>query len=590
MLLENKYLLKALNKSGYVILILEYSKINKTRTLKYISPNASIIGMNVELLNKGLKLTADYIYPEDREKVNGIIDDAVGASVNDYIHKYRMVGDDGEIYDVVNEVSITYEKDGNILLECYISKNTEKKENTKKFDSRAKRINENADRERGYELIKQDEKTENVMKAFSEMSGLYSVYVDYDGKMIFNPTGPGPNLGVFYDAFENPAYEEALNALKAEVLANDGPVVRHMTIDKNGHIIAAPIRMNGKIKGFWIVASYSDEENASLTKNYENFCQIAEFLSEYIDKKLSAEIEIAKSKGTGVKLREELANQNIITNALSKLNSNLYNSINEVIEETLSEVCTHLNLGEAFVYTRSKHNSKEYKVRNFWNIRGRQPDRDLLDTLSGNMYIVESSIKNNGGIHLVDNANYTRDSKLSIMRYNLKAVVAYPIYFRNKINGAIFFAEDRNERVFSSEELRFLKNIALIVQNMLENAYGDDNIRNVNKHLLETYNNIDVAMFVRDTHTGEVLFSNEKMNELVGEDFVGGDSREIIHDLHDKFDNLTGMRASFTQEKVTRWRSFIQKFDQIMDITEIRMEWLNGAPASLIILRKANDL
>ena len=314
-------------------------------------------------------------------------------------------------------------------------------------------------------------------------------------------------------------------------------------------------------------------------------------MSDYVNKKISTEIEIAKTKGVGAKLRNELAGQNIISNALSKINSSLYDSVNSVIEETLEDVCTHLNLAISFVYTRSKHNSKEYKIRNFFDIMGRQPDSDLLETLAGNMYIVEQNIKNGGGMHLVDNANYTRESKLSIMRYNMKAVIAYPIYLKGKLNGVVFFCEDRNERVFSKEELRFLKSITLVVQNMIENAVGDDNIRNVNKHLIETYNNFDVGVFVRDAYSGEVLFANKKMNELMGYDFYGTDSRVIISDLHDRFDNIETMRKPFmTNEKVVKWRSYIEKLDSIVDITEIKMEWLDGEPASLIILRKANEI
>ena len=81
------------------------------------------------------------------------------------------------------------------------------------------------------------------------------------------------------------------------------------------------------------------------------------------------------------------------------------------------------------------------------------------------------------------------------------------------------------------------------------------------------------------------------MNEMLGEDFVGGDSRKIVTDLRDKFDNISGMRKPFiTKEKVAKWRSYIQCMDDIMDITEIQINWLDGQPASLIILRKAKDL
>ncbi|MBQ9609528.1 MAG: PAS domain-containing protein [Lachnospiraceae bacterium] len=590
MLLENKYLLKALNKSGYVILIKEYSKANKTRTLKYISPNAATIGMNVELLSKGMKLSEDYIFPGDREKVKKVIDDAINAKVKDYIHKYRMVGDDGQLYDVVNEVSITEGKDGNILLECYIRRKDNADKNERATDPISKKARDISNNEEEYKLLKQDEHLENAVNTFSKLSGLYCAYTDLDGRVLFAPSGPGAELGVFYDSFENPKYKQAYKELRDEVIESGESVIRKMISHPDGHLIASPIKNGSKVKGLWIVAAYTEEQNENLKKYYQDISSTAKFLSDYLGKKLSSEIEIAKSKGVGMKLREELDRQNIISTALSKINSNLYNSVNEVVEETLREVCEQLNLSEAFVYTRSKHNKNDYKIRSYWNITGESADQDLADTISTNIFIVEDSFKSNEGIYLVDNVNYTKETKLSIMRYNFKAIVGYPLFFRGKINGAAFFAEDRNERVFSSEELRFLKSISLVIQNMMESAFGDDNIRNVNKHLLETYNNFEVAVFVRDTHTGEVLFSNNKMNELMGRDFVGGDSHEIIHDLHDKFDNMTGMRTSFTQEKITNWRSFIQKFDQIMDITEIRMEWLDGEPASLIILRKANDL
>ena len=591
MIFENKYLLKALSKSGYVVIIKVYNREEEKATLKYISPNASIIGMNADMIIKGLKLTEDYIYPEDREKVKALMMDAIDCKAKDYYQRYRIVGDDGEIYNIGNEMSISTEKDGNIVLEYYISRVDETNENKKKFETPPKKQKKIENVEEGFELLKKDEVMENAMKAFSNITGLYSAYVDIDGKMIFNPTGPGAHLGVFYDAFENPEYHTNFEEMKKEILEANEPITYSSKIASGGNLMAAPIRMSGMVTGIWIVAAFSIEENVKFKQYYSDLCNLSLFMSDYVNKKISTEIEIAKTKGVGAKLRNELAGQNIISNALSKINSSLYDSVNSVIEETLEDVCTHLNLAISFVYTRSKHNSKEYKIRNFFDIMGRQPDSDLLETLAGNMYIVEQNIKNGGGMHLVDNANYTRESKLSIMRYNMKAVIAYPIYLKGKLNGVVFFCEDRNERVFSKEELRFLKSITLVVQNMIENAVGDDNIRNVNKHLIETYNNFDVGVFVRDAYSGEVLFANKKMNELMGYDFYGTDSRVIISDLHDRFDNIETMRKPFmTNEKVVKWRSYIEKLDSIVDITEIKMEWLDGEPASLIILRKANEI
>ena len=112
----------------------------------------------------------------------------------------------------------------------------------------------------------------------------------------------------------------------------------------------------------------------------------------------------------------------------------------------------------------------------------------------------------------------------------------------------------------------------------------------MNKHLIETYNSFKEGIFIRDTQSGQVLFSNAAMNEMLGYDFTGRDSRELITDLHDRFDNITGMRKPFiTKDRVVNWRRYIQRLDDIMDITEIQIEWLKGEHASLIILRKAKD-
>ena len=51
MVIENKYLRKAIEKTGYVVLVKRYIQGLPGSSLVYISPNASAMGMNVELLN-----------------------------------------------------------------------------------------------------------------------------------------------------------------------------------------------------------------------------------------------------------------------------------------------------------------------------------------------------------------------------------------------------------------------------------------------------------------------------------------------------------------------------------------------------------
>ncbi|MBE5943848.1 MAG: GAF domain-containing protein [Lachnospiraceae bacterium] len=588
MILENRYLRKAIEKAGYVVIVKNcYIKDRKSK-LEYISPNASMLGMNVELLNKGMKLTEDYIFPEDRQKVIETVHQANASSVSDYTHEYRMVGDDGRLYYVCNEISVSPVKDDCFTVEFYIKNIGDKRKKDAPINISS--LEERKEEEESFGDMTLMERIRSIMTVFSETAELYSVYVDLNGKMVFPPVGPATNMGDFYDLFEKPAYKEYYKYIKQVVVNNETPTILDREEGGIGKISAAPIKFNGDMKGIWIIGSYTKEETAKLKKSVENHWLIAELISDYVYKNNAIEVEIAKSRGAGAKLREELARQSIINDALSKISSKLVDTVDQVVEETLRDVGTHMNIDKIFLCTYDK-NSGNYQLRHHWDLAGSEPSEELVKHLPERMYILEDCIKQGEGQYLVDNANLTAEDKLNIMRFNFKAMVAYPIYLNNKMYGTLFFAESKFERVWSPDELRFTKSVALVIQNMFENAEGDENIRSVNKHLIDTYNNFKVGVFVRDAHSGEVLFSNSKMNEMLGYDLTGGDSRTILTDLHDRFDNISGMRKPFiTKDKIVNWRSYIKSLDDIMDITEIQIEWLKGQAASLIILRKAKDL
>lgn len=595
MVLENKYLRNAIQKAGYVVIVKQCHVNERKSKLIYISPNASMVGMNVELLNKGLRLTEDYIFPEDREKVIQTVLSAIEAKVGDYVHEYRMVGDDGRLYYVSNEICVSETEGETFTVEFYIRNITESKmdkglEPHIRYRSSSSVLNKAREQADDVENLSENEKVEAMMRVFSKLSKLYSVFVDVDGKIVYPPTGPSQNIGNFYDLFEKPAYKEYYKYIRQMVIDNDSPSVFDREEGGAGKISAAPISIDGELKGLWILGSYTEEESEKLKKISESHWMIAEMISDFLYKSRVIEVEAAKSRGAGMKLREELARQSIVNSALTKINSKLIDSVEQVIEETFKDVGLHLNIDKLFLYTFGQEQNREYRMRSYWDVSGKAPGDDLLTALPERMYMVEDGIKRGDGQYVVDNANITETDKLNLMRYNFKAVIVYPIYLNDRFYGMLFFAEGKTERVWTKEELRFTQSIALVIQNMLENAEGDDNIRNVNKHLIETYNNFNVGIFVRDTYSGEVLFSNAKMNQMLGYDFTGGDSRVILTDLHDRFDNITGMRKPFiTKERLVNWRSYIQSLDDIMDITEVKIEWLHGESASLIILRKAKD-
>lgn len=586
MVLENIYLKKALAKVGCVVIVKTCGKQGRKSKLEYISPNASTIGMNVELINKGLKLTEDYIHPEDREKVITTVKEAAKEKLESYVHEHRMVGDDGSLFHVSNDICITEETEESFKIEMYIMPVQNKSELASSMPEAETHDFEKLD----YSSMGENKILESCINMFAKLTQLYSTFVDLDRKILVPPVGPDTNLGDFYDLFEKPAYKEYYKSIKHNALSNKTPVIMDREEGGFGKICAAPIYVNGEVAGLWILGSYTEEETEKLKSVYNMQWLLSDMIADYLDKYLRSSIESAKARGAGVKLREELARQNIINEALSKVAGRLVDSVDQVISETMRDIGVNMDVEKVMLYLAAKGHPDKYVLNNYWDAGGDAPGRELKFGIQRRGFAVLNEFRSGKDQFVIDSTNMTEEFKLGLMHYGMRAVIVQPIFINDEIQGMLLFAECKSERVWTKEELRFSRSITLVIQNMLNNAYGDDNVRNVNKHLIDIYNAFKVGIFVRDAHTGEVLFSNKAMDEMLGYDFKGRDSRELITDLHDRFDNIAGMRKPvFTKNKETSWRCYIQKLDAIMDINEIKMKWLNGQPASFIVLRKAKD-
>lgn len=157
-------------------------------------------------------------------------------------------------------------------------------------------------------------------------------------------------------------------------------------------------------------------------------------------------MESAKSRGAGKKLREELARQSIVNNALSKINSKLSEDVEQVIGETLREVALHMDLDRMFLYTFDKDNPKAFSLRSYFDVSGEMPSDDILTLLPERLYLVVDAIKRGNGCCMLDRTNMTQRDVINLMRYNFRAEIAYPIYLEGRLYGILILqSRNRNE-------------------------------------------------------------------------------------------------------------------------------------------------
>lgn len=591
---ENQYLKSAIHKSKSVVLVKRYQ--GGKRHLRFITPNAVMLGWNVEALLQGNRLTEDYIHPEDREEVLDGIYRAIASSASGYVQSYRVVGDDGARRYVRSEITISHLSDTEADVEFLITDITEEKE----YEQQLIRQQRSHEQEmdfimKGYErsdesfdvaAVLKDEFLDELVEAFASVTGLYSVLIDTDGKFITKPLGPVEHLGEFYDMFERPFYKELYQRFTDTVLTHREPVVMEMDDgNPDSRISGAPIMMDDKHVATWILCAYSKTERNRLMDMYRAHWSLSERVSNYLYNETVVAKEIQRCRLNELRLEKHIKQQEIITDLLSNLQGSTIHTVDSILER----VGRYLDVERVVCYGLDEQ-SHTFTVRQAWDVQGLDEKYKTPITWRENENLDTVRILRNQDYLVISDRQCYLDVKKILMEKRIKAMLLVPLCRADKIVGAIICSDYRRHRVWQDSEIQFLRNIRNIVQQILLEPLDGGDLRSMTTSILEAYNYCPEIVYIRDASTGQIYFSNKTADEAFGMALKGYDSNLIAKSLVSRYENNPAMRKHFVYNKnVTKWESYIKQLDKIMSVEEIHIEWYEGREAKLVILKDKNS-
>lgn len=588
---QTEYILSVMNKLKSYVMVKVMG--NGHSHLEYITPNAKTMGINVEALMSGDKLTEDYIHPSDRQRVILNAKKAIKLGKSDYEEEYRIVDDMGNVRWVKSQNTITQLEDNTCTMEFFVTDITETKklrnsvvEAKREYEDKLsyimnKNSNENIHESDGID----SDKWTSIVKDFSDLSGLYSTVVSPDGEQLVEPAGPDLHIGNFYDLFEKPQYKSIIKKLNEAIFQNNVPVIMEMDDGIEGSLICgAPIKIGNKHVATWIACGYDAEDTDKMKKAYKTQWSLCNIFSEYAynDKVIAQETE--RSKSVEILLEERVNRQKILTEALNSMDEDDNATINNI----LSKTGEYLGIDVMAIY--SVNEKDEYECSHIWSYENSVSAEEYIETWQKGKRFFEHSGNKKFDFIVVDKNHENKRFEKLMENEGITSFVALSININNLVSGCIVMASTRNEKEWSEDDIEFSNDIRNVIQGIMARIEGDGNIRVVNKLLVDTYNHLSVGIFIKDAKNGEVLFSNESLNNMLGYDFTGKDSKTLIRDLNDTLKGITTVSKPFiTERKEVSWRSYIRQFDKIMDLSEVSMKWLDGRNASLVILRDVHD-
>ncbi|MBR1866076.1 MAG: PAS domain-containing protein [Lachnospiraceae bacterium] len=587
---ENAYMNNVISKMKNVLIVKSYYQ--GKRSLKYISANAGILGMNAEALKKGYKLSEDYIYPEDRDGVIDSIYQAVANGVTDFTQTYRMVRDDGTKIWVANDVTVNRISDGEAEISFLLSDITEHKNMERELAAAAagKEKAPKESRESSLKLFKLDKKDSNLLERFETMAGMlcrkadyYGVVLDTEGGLLTTPKGPTEYLGQFYDLFEREVFKEQFANIVVRVKEERIPQSVSFVMDNMEiHMIFTPIILEESVIAYWVLTSFAPDGAAILGAVVEKHWYIANDIIECFYSDQIIQNEKRQRKLAEGKLRREKKERQVIEDMLEALIRNGENSLPELFQKAGS----YLFISDIGLYLENKETKsvEKYFVRNRLGEMTAFADRLMF---SVSEYHVLKELFKKDPVLVVDRTTEELFLKELLRRTDMENMILLPLTSISGQKGYIVYANANKERPFDEARIAFAACITHIFESALPGGKKDEKKEIISEGFFEAYDHIRDAVFVKENQSGEIIFANKAMDNLFGFSLVGMHAGEVLNDQTEQYRHMHGMRKRFiANKKVTKWQSYMKELNQIMNIIEVHMEMQSGKDYSLYILKK----
>jgi len=190
---------------------------------------------------------------------------------------------------------------------------------------------------------------------------------------------------------------------------------------------------------------------------------------------------------------------------------------------------------------------------------------------------------------IVDKTNVTNKIRVTVFKGLARAMIVVPVFINDECVGQVAVIETKKERVWRDEEIDFVKGIVRTFGATQQLTDIERRLEKSNISILDVLNYLNATVFIRDYASNKVLFSSDALNKALGKDFTGMDSRLLIQDDASRFAPEAMLEKMHKVGTVREWQKYMDLFGENVNITEVDINWHNGVPAVLYILKKVKD-
>ncbi|MBQ6888367.1 MAG: EAL domain-containing protein [Lachnospiraceae bacterium] len=426
------------------------------------------------------------------------------------------------------------------------------------------------------------EQIKRLAERFCLATNVFAYAVDREGKPIIRLSGNNSDRDKIWEYMDKGQAEELVERVKAGSLEEQ---VVEQTDYVNMMAAAISIQIKGEQLLTWIVYGVLEDKKAEPGKPYimdvktrvteRIFYAALDLLRDsscaIFENKLSlanAQAENVRSRNSENEMEQFSKRIEATTNVVQLLDCE------ETMEKNVAEIMgiagKHLDVSSAQLY---KINRKEntMDVISEWCREGVVSFFDKTKKLQ-----IFSFLNQDKPLVISSDSFENTEAGRVLAEFEVKAMTAFPVQIQDADDMYLCLMDDK-ERMWQVEEIKFMRDVAKLLQSVLQKQVWKDAIASSFAATETILDNMNSGIYVREAETKKQLFVNRNMKEIFATELLKGTLDELLEQ------GIT--KGCETDNRELYYR----ELDQWYDLLYMETVWVDGKAAEMFCLYDITD-
>lgn len=425
-----------------------------------------------------------------------------------------------------------------------------------------------------------------LQDSFCRAMGLYAYCLDSAGVPVFEVSGPKDDTERLMEYIPAEAVADCFFRLTGSGLEDQ---VVEDTLIPNIKFGLTTVRVNGQSLVTWVVYGVIDDadtegfrmppaEGFSRTTSYERFIDSLDLIRETTNYQIgvrlsaaSAEAQSRRSRYSEEEMRNALRRAETMTDIVQLLD--LDEAVETIMKRVLSMTGDFLGVSSAVLYKLIPQNKDLMDVASEWYAPG------MVSRFDRNRNLTKYSFLSSDKVLSISSGSGVGDPKWlqEMANLGIQAMVVVPIFVGNQVIMYATFCEERTERYWTIDEIKFISDAVKILQSIIQRRVQKNSLAGSYASLEAVLDNVGTAIYVKELITGRVIFFNRLMRQYFAEEIKENRLTEVFEKDIPKESEAGSVEISYSQ----KFKSY--------ELYYSKLNWMNDTPALLCSIHDVTE-